>query len=351
VSFLEAGMTIERPRLQVDVYLAAERGNTLAVVGPNGAGKSTLVQALSGLLALSGGRVTVGDAVWEDVRSQIRITPQRRSVGVMFQDLALFPNMSAAENVAYGLRSARENRSQARASALTILEELGAADLSTTPVGKLSGGQAQKVALARALAVQPAVLLLDEPTSKLDVSSQLEVRRSLADVLSTFAGVALVVTHQPLEAMALAHEVLVIEEGHITQRGSPAELQLRPRSAYVAEFVGVNLLRGRSERGRVLLAGGATVAVSDAPTGDVFVAIHPTTIALYRTPPEGTPRNVWRLRVTDIDFENERTRVRLTGQLTLVAEVTRAAAMELHLEDKGEVWASTKATQVRAYPR
>jgi molybdate transport system ATP-binding protein len=351
MTFLEAVMTIGRPHLQVEMTLDADRGDTLAVVGPNGAGKSTLVQALSGLLALDGGRIRVGDAVWEDVDSKIRIAPQRRSVGVMFQDLALFPNMTAVGNVAYGLRSVHKSKSQARSAALKTLEELGAAALSGTPVGKLSGGQAQKVALARALAVQPDVLLLDEPTSKLDVTSQIEIRRSLIQALGRFAGVALVVTHQPLEAMALASEVVVMEEGRITQRGSPADLQLHPRSAYVAEFVGVNLLEGRSEHGRVLLASGASVVVSDAPAGDVLVAIHPTTIALYRNPPEGTPRNVWRLSITDIDLENERARVRLAGELTVVAEITRAAAMELRLTDKGEVWASAKATQVRAYPR
>jgi molybdate transport system ATP-binding protein len=142
-----------------------------------------------------------------------------------------------------------------------------------------------------------------------------------------------------------------MEEGRITQRGDPRELQLRPRSAYVAEFAGVNLLQGRSTGDRVEIAGGASVAVANAPQGDVFVAIDPNAIALHRTIPEGTPRNVWQLDISDIDLEGERARVRLTGGVTLVAEITRAAATQLRLEEKGHVWATTKATQVHVYPR
>ena len=223
--------------------------------------------------------------------------------------------------------------------------------LRTFPSDTCRGDKPRKFALARALAVEPDLLLLDEPTSKLDVTTQVEVRRALLEALDDFAGVTLLVTHQPMEAMALADRIVVLEEGRVTQRGDPTDLQLRPRSAYVAGFAGVNLFQGRSKGDLVQLPSGASVAVVNAPTGDVFVAIDPNAIALYRSPPEGTPRNVWRLEVAEIDFEGERARVRMTGDLTLVAEITRASAEQLRLTDKGSVWASTKATQVQAYPR
>jgi molybdate transport system ATP-binding protein len=228
---------------------------------------------------------------------------------------------------------------------------LDADHLADVEARELSGGQAQKVALARALATEPDLLLLDEPTSKLDVTERRETRRTLSKALTGYPGVALLVTHQPVEAMALAQKVIVMEDGRVTQQGAAGDLQLQPRSPYVAEFVGVNLLEGRGARDHVQLTSGATVAVVDAPPGEVMVRIHPTAIALHRTVPEGTPRNVWRLEVVDVNFEGERVRVRLTGELTLVAEITRSAAAQLQIETKGSVWASTKATQVRTYPR
>jgi molybdate transport system ATP-binding protein len=351
MSFFTANMMVRRPGLRVEVDLDAPEGTVLALIGPNGGGKSTSVEALCGLLALDSGRVEVAGAVWEDTTARIRLAPQQRSVGVMFQGLSLFPNMTARENVSYGIRSLGTRQAPALRTATAVLEKLDAVELADRPVNQLSGGQAQKIALARALAVEPDLLLLDEPTSKLDVITQTEVRHALLEALRDFAGVTVLVTHQPMEAMALADQIVVLEEGRLTQRGDSTDLQLRPRSAYVAGFAGVNLFEGRSSGDLVQLAGGTSVAVVHAPTGDVFVAIDPNAIALYRTPPEGTPRNVWRLEVAEIDFEGERARVRMTGEMILVAEITRASAMELRLSDKGSIWASTKATQVQAYPR
>jgi molybdate transport system ATP-binding protein len=351
MSYLDASMTIHRLRFDVALDLDAAEGSIVALIGPNGAGKSTVVDGLCGLLPLDTGRVEVAGALWENTAEHVRVPAQRRSVGVAFQGLSLFPRMSAQENVAYGIRSLGGRKAEAQRAAAEMLERLGASELARTPVERLSGGQAQKVALARALAVEPDLLLLDEPTSKLDVTSQMEVRRSLLQALRDFGGVTVWITHQPLETLAVATQVVVMEEGRVTHRGAPHQLQLRPRSAYVAEFAGVNLLEGRSTGDRVVVTGGATVTVADAPLGDVFVVIHPNAIALHRRAPEGTPRNVWRLDVAEIDYEGDRARIGLAGDLSLVAEVTPSAASQLRLADKGKVWATVKATQVETYPR
>jgi molybdate transport system ATP-binding protein len=351
VTFLSASLSVRRDRFGLDIAMEAAEGQTVALVGPNGAGKSTVVEAMCGLIPLSGGRVRVGDSVWEDTASRVRLSPQSRSVGVMFQGLALFPSMSSLDNVAYGPSSCGRSRTRSRHAAGALLEELGCSDIASQPPSRLSGGQAQKVALARALAVEPDLLLLDEPTSKLDVAAQVETRRALRSVLQQFQGVALLVTHKPLEAMALASNMIVVEEGSVTQAGTPDELRARPRSAYIADFVGVNLLEGRAARGHVQLSGGASVTVAGGPVGDVFVQIHPSAVALHRARPEGTPRNVWRLEVQDVDLEGDRARVRLAGPLSLVAEVTPSAVAQLRLTDKGAVWASVKATQVQIYLR
>jgi molybdate transport system ATP-binding protein len=193
------------------------------------------------------------------------------------------------------------------------------------------------------------MLLLDEPLSALDVSVRAEVRRDLARQLSGFGGVRLLVTHDPLEAMALADRLVVLEHGRVTQTGTATEVTARPRSRFVADLAGTNLLRGRANRDHVELANGAILAAPEAGEGDVFAVIHPRAVALYTTRPEGTPRNVWRARAEDLDLHGERVRVRLGGDVPLVAEVTPSAVRELKLDVGAEVWAAVKATEISVY--
>jgi molybdate transport system ATP-binding protein len=223
-------------------------------------------------------------------------------------------------------------------------------ELASSRPPALSGGQAQRVALARALAVRPKLLLLDEPMAALDVGARADVRRFLKKQLSSFEGTRLLVTHDPLEALSLGDRLVVLEDGRVMQSGTPEELRVRPRSSYVASFVGINLLRGRARAGRIEVEGGAELVVSDAGIGEVFVTIHPRAVALYRTRPEGTPRNVWAATVEGFDAEGDRVRVQLTGVLPIVAEITRAAMVELELDRGLQVWASVKATEISVYP-
>ena len=214
----------------------------------------------------------------------------------------------------------------------------------------LSGGQAQRVALARAMVGDPRLLLLDEPLAALDAATRTEVRRDLRRHLASFDGTRLLVTHDPLEAMALADRLVVLEDGRVTQTGGPAEVSARPRSRYVAELVGVNLWRGRADGDSVELEGGGRLVVAGDHRGQVFAAVHPHAVALHRRAPEGTPRNVWAGTADTLDVVGDRVRVQVAGPVPIVAEVTAAAAAELRLADGGPVWASVKATEIAVYP-
>jgi len=347
---IEASVGVRLGTLDLDLELSAADDEVVAVLGPNGAGKTTLLRALAGLLPLDRGRVILDGVVLEDAAAGVRVPPEKRRCGVVFQDYLLFPHLSAVENVAFGLRSRGMGRRDARARAAAWLELVGLAGQEEARPSALSGGQAQRVALARALAGDPRLLLLDEPLSALDASSRVQVRRDLVRHLAAFRGVRLVVTHDPLEAAALAGRLLVVEEGRLVQSGTVAEVTARPRSRYVADLVGVNLFRGRASAGSVTLPDGTVIAVADPIEGDVFAVIHPRAVALHRLRPEGTPRNVWLGEATGVEQSGDRARVRVEAPLALVAEVTAAAAAELRLAQGGPVWLSVKATEVSVYP-
>jgi molybdate transport system ATP-binding protein len=207
------------------------------------------------------------------------------------------------------------------------------------------------VALARALVTQPRVVLLDEPLAALDAGTRTELRRELRTHLATTGGARVLVTHELLDAVALADHLVVLEQGRVAQSGPVDEVTDRPRSRYVADLVGVNLLRGRATDGSaVALDGGGTVVTADPVAGDVYVAIQPHSVSLHRARPEGSPRNVWSGRVRGVDLLGDRVRIHVDGEVAIVAEVTPAALADLGLHDGSELWASVKATEVDVYP-
>jgi len=269
---------------------------------------------------------------------------------MVFQNYLLFPHLSALENVAFGLRARGRGRAQARQLGAAWLDRLGLSGLESGRPGTLSGGQQQRVALARALATDPRMLLLDEPLAALDVSTRAEVRRDLRRHLRDFPGVNLVVTHDPLEAVALADRLVVIEQGRIVQSGSAAEVTGRPRSRYVADLVGVNLFRGRARQGVVELDSGGQLVTAATGAGEVFAVVAPRSVSLWRSRPDGSPRNVWRGRASAIDLQGDRVRLLVEGTPSLVAEVTPAALVDLGLNEGSEIWVSVKATEVTVYP-
>jgi molybdate transport system ATP-binding protein len=348
---LDAHVVVRRGHLDLDVELTAARDDLVVIAGPNGAGKTTLLRVLAGLLPLDQGRVHLDGSCLDDPETGAFVPPARRPIGVVFQDLLLFPHLSARENVAFGLRARHVPRAEARRRADAWLDRVGLAGQAHARPPQLSGGQAQRVALARALAGDPRLLLLDEPLASLDATTRVEMRRELRSHLASYEGTRVVVTHDPVEAMALATRIVIVEDGHVVQAGTPEDVRARPRSRYVADLVGVNLLRGTVTNGVVQLDGGGRLVAAELPsTRDVLAVVHPRAVALHERDPEGSPRNVWSAIVVGLDFEGERVRVQLDGPGPRVAEVTSAAVQELGLTAGSSVWASVKATEVTAYP-
>ena len=347
---LDARVVRSLGTFRLDVDLGVTSGETVAILGPNGSGKSTLFRCLAGLLPVDEGRIVLDGETLDDAATNAFTQPERRPVGVVFQEYLLFPNLTALENVAFGLRARGVDKRAARARAAEWLERVGLADHAGHRPRALSGGQAQRVALARALATEPRLLLLDEPLAALDVGRRADVRRDLRRHLGTFDGVRLLVTHDPVDAYALADRVVVLEGGNVSQVGTLADVTAQPRSRYIANLVGVNLLRGTSRDGAIVTATGAHIVPADPVDGDTFAVIEPHSVALYLAAPGGSPRNVWSVLVADVDRQADRVRVRLTGEVPLVAEITPSALDELALQPGDTVWAAVKATEISTYP-
>ncbi len=347
---LSARIAVGVGDFDLDVELNVHDGEVLAVLGPNGSGKSTLLRTIAGLTPIDRGSISVDGLVLDDPIADTFVTPDRRPIGVVFQDYLLFAHLTALDNVAFGLRARGVGRSEARTAAAHWLERVGLAEFAALRPGQLSGGQAQRVALARALVTDPAVLLLDEPLAALDVGARQDVRRSLRQHLDTFGGMRLLVTHDPVDAYALADRVAILEAGRIAQIGTIAEVTAHPRSRYVAELVGTNLLRGVVNDGVLLTDSGARVVVS-APNGPVFAVIRPQAIMLSLThDPGSSARNVWLGAVADIDRLGDRARIGISGPIPVVAEITTAALDALELRPGDPIHVAVKATEIDTFP-
>jgi len=231
-------LSLRRGAFELAVDLAFS--GPLVVVGPNGAGKTTLLRAVAGLVEGATGRIVVGGRPWLDTQRGVALPPEARRAGYVPQGLALFPRRSALDNVAFGLAFERQRppRAERRRRARTLLSDLGAAELAERPARTLSGGEAALVALARALARAPDLLLLDEPLAALDAARRRRTRRFLSETLARIGVPTLLVTHDANDVRGLAGSCAVLEGGHIVQHGTFDDLVRRPATAYVAELVG-----------------------------------------------------------------------------------------------------------------
>jgi len=291
----------------------------VALVGPSGAGKTTVLRAIAGAIRPKGGVVALGDRTLFDAARAVDLAPEDRGVGYVFQEYALFPHMTVRQNVAFA----------GKARADELLERFGIAHLADARPRGLSGGERQRVGLARALASGPGVLLFDEPLSALDAHTRDRVRAELFGLLRELSLPALLVTHDFEDAAALADRVGVISRGRVLQMGTPAGLLEEPADAFVASFVGSNMMAGTARRigGRrveVVLEQGAVVHAADGPEGPVGAVVHPWDVTLDAG--DGRPddgRNRLRAPVGAVTPRGDRVRVRVGP---LVAEIPADAA-------------------------
>jgi molybdate transport system ATP-binding protein len=335
--------------LDLDVALEVGAGECLALAGPSGAGKTSVLRVVAGLLRPEEGVVEASGESWLDTGRDIDLPPERRSCGYVFQEYALFPRMSAWQNVAYPLRGPDR-----RERAFALLERFGMRELADSRPATLSGGERQRVAVARALAREPQVLLLDEPLSALDARTRAGAARELGAVLRAAAVPTLLVTHDFAEAAALSDRVGIIDAGRVLQEGTPSELAATPRSAFVADFTGAVVLTGRATGGpdgltRIALDGGGTVTSTDRGDGAVAVSVYPWEISVEPAsePPRGSAQNRLPADVLSITAVGNRVRLGLAGPQPLVAEITRASAERLELVPGAKVTATWKAAATR----
>jgi molybdate transport system ATP-binding protein len=349
-TLLDAELLVRRDGFTLDLALSVAGGEVVALLGPNGAGKTTALRALAGLVPLDRGWTRIGGEVAEDAEARVRTAPERRQVGVVFQDYLLFPHLSARENVAFGLRARGVDRTSARARADAALARVGLAEHADKRPRALSGGQAQRVALARALVTEPQLMLLDEPLSALDAGTRIEVRADLRRRLTEFAGATVVVTHDAVDAFVLADRLVVVEDGRVVQTGTPADVARRPVTAYVARLVGLNLYRGVGADGVVTLDGGGSLVGAHHENGPSFVSFRPSSVTLHRRRPDSSARNTWPVTVEALEQQGDTVRVALAGRPDVAADVTPLAVAELGLEPGAQVWAALKATETEVYP-
>jgi molybdate transport system ATP-binding protein len=351
---LVVDVRVRREGFTLDAAFQASDRDTIVLLGPNGGGKSTLVDTLAGLLPPEHGSVVLDSQTMDD--HGVHVEAADRPIGVVFQKLLLLPHLTALENVAFPLRARGERADPARRAAREALERFDARELADRKPARLSGGEAQRVALARALVGRPRLLLLDEPLSALDVTSRTHIRALLRRELDAFDGVAVVVTHDPVDAMTLGEQLVLVEDGRVTQAGSPDEIRAAPRTPYAADLVGVNLFTGTLEPApdgtATIRTTTGSVATVPPPgfspsAADVFGVLRPADVALHLTRPEGSPRNVFEGRVRFITIEGERARVGLDSAPPLVAEVTSASLLAMGITEGVRVWASFKALEVR----
>ena len=350
---LDASMTLRRGDFTLEVDLHAGRGEVLAIVGPNGSGKTTLLRALAGLDPLDTGHVMVDGKPWDDVERGLHLETADRGTALVLAEPLLFPHMTVTRNVGFGLSARGASKAEGRATALRLLESIGMGEYGERRPATLSTGQQQRISLLRALAVEPQLLLLDEPLSAQDPATRAALRAELGRLLASFDGVAILVTHDAIDALTLADRVMVMDDGRIVQQGTPDTLIRRPESTFVAELVGLNLLRGVASGHGVSVEGGGSLQLAEPTDGPVLLSFPPHALTVsngHEDATESSSRNKWRATVGEIQPFYGRVRLTLSGPPNVVAEVTAAAVAELGLTAGTPVMVSLKATEIEVSP-
>jgi putative spermidine/putrescine transport system ATP-binding protein len=280
------------------------RGETLVLLGPSGCGKTTMLRIIAGLeLPDAGGKVLF------DGKDMTSVPIEKRNVGMVFQSYALFPNMTVADNIGYGLKIRGVGKQERAARVAELVALINIPGLENRRVNQLSGGQRQRVALARAVAIRPGILLLDEPLTALDAALRDRLRGELNRLLRALGITAIYVTHDQAEAMELGDRVVVMQKGAIAQIGTPREIYFAPKNRFVAEFIGAaNIIEASVEKGQLVLPGGRQPIGGDANLAAVVAMIRPETIGIVEagsTPLSGI--------IDSVSFIGDRQRMIVSG--------------------------------------
>lgn len=346
------------PRIRATFSVPIDHGHIAVLFGLSGSGKTTVLRCLAGLETLTAGRIVFGCDIWADVASGVMIPPQRRTVGYVFQDYALFPHLTVSQNIGYGLQGGSKAQRRERVEEFIQLMQL--TSLETRRPQELSGGQQQRVALARALARKPRLLLLDEPLSALDLPTRMRLRTELRALLHKVGIPAILITHDWSEALHLGDSVVVMATGGVLQTGSPLEVFAYPAHPEVASLVGMdNLIPGdivRREKGLADVRMDSRKVVAFDPGDDNFtscyVCIRGENVILEREPAlSSSARNHLVGRVIEIQPSGQLDRVVLDVGFRLVSLVTPLAVKELGLTEGEQVTATIKATAIHLIPR
>ena len=341
-----------RVRVLHDVTLSVATGEAVGVLGPNGAGKTTLLRAIAGLDIQTTGRIEQGG------RDISALPPSRRDFGIVFQSYALFPNLTGAQNVAYGLPHARGRRVEVAGRVRELLEMVGLGEHGRKYPAQLSGGQQQRVALARALATAPGLLLLDEPLSALDAKVRVHLRHEVKQLQRRLGVTTIMVTHDQEEALTMADRIVVMRGGAIEQVGTPLEIYREPASPFVADFIGVmNFVAGTVVRDGVVRLGRVELACEAdglTPGSEVTLAIRPEDILVQDVPGPGSQPNALRARVDALAFLGSFFRADLVGDVLegalLRADLPVDLVRRLGIAEKTTMSFLLPRERIRVYP-
>ncbi len=340
----------------LEMAFEVKPAETLVVIGPSGCGKTTILNIIAGLVPPDDGHVAIGAKVLYDGSSGVSVSAEDRKVGYVFQDFALFPHMSVKENVAYGLRARRHPKAEIPRKVEEVLGLLGITRLKDRRPDALSGGERQRVALARAIACDAEILLLDEPLGSLDAQTRNRVRGELQRMLRVIGRIAIMVTHDYIDALTFGDNICVMDRGRVLQTGPRDQLLHHPKSRFVADLTGVNFFEGTISAGSA--DGLAEIWVGDSclyaasehrELGGTLVAFFPSEVSVSKERPPGSARNVFRSEIREIIHMGDKVRLSLNGALLVCAEITADRLQELGVGEGDTVYAAVKETAVKTY--
>jgi molybdopterin-binding protein len=330
-----------------DINLRIFEGEYFVILGHTGAGKTTLLEIIAGLIQPDMGNI------WLNGKEVSTLPPERRNVGFVYQDYALFPHMSVVENIKFGLKLKKLDKSTIAQKIHNIMDLLHISYLTSAYPDTLSGGEAQRVALARALVLEPQILLLDEPLSNLDPNLREKLQIELKKLHQNLMITTIHVTHNFDEAISLADRIAVIHQGRILQVGTPMEIFKQPASEIVAKFIGCeNLFKGKliSQDGiKLFTTKNINIQVATDKEGEAYVSIHPEEIILSKEPLTTSARNCFYGKITKLVEKGILVRVWVDVGESFVILITKKSLSEMQLTIGSEVYITFKATAVHVF--